>query len=239
MTQQPRLFSFLLEDRSAAALLVTESNRDAWERLGRWPAWPGRAMALSGPTGSGKSHMALAWAELSRAGVCWPQDRAMDVFERFGGRLVVDNADRYPDEPHLALLLDAARNRPGAAVLLVGRDPPDQWPATLRDLHSRFAAMPHLELGEPDDELLAGVLDRLCRARFIKLTEKAAMYLVTHMERSFSAAHRVAEALDQIHTRGARPVSIGVAARALRSIGGDAPEPEAGEAARDAQTEEA
>ncbi len=238
MADQPRLFTFLVEDRSAAALIVSESNQDAWTRLQSWREWPGRVMALSGPVGAGKSHMALAWAELARAGVCWPQDRAMDVFERFGGRLVLDDADRYPDEPHLALLLDAARNRPGAAVLLVGRDPPAQWRPGLKDLYSRFAAMPVLELREPDDDLLAGVLERLCRARFIKLTEKAATYLVRHMERSFAAAHAVADAIDRMHVRGARPVSIGLAARALRSLGGEAPEPEAGEAALDAQAEE-
>jgi chromosomal replication initiation ATPase DnaA len=238
MAEQPRLFTFLVEDRSAAALLVTESNRAAWDRLQRWREWPGHALALSGPQGAGKSHMALAWAEQARAGVCWPQDRAMDVFERFGGRVVVDDADRYPDEPHLALLLDAARYRPGAAVLLVGRDLPDAWPAGLVDLRSRLAAMPVVEVGQPDDAMLAGVLERLCRARFMKLTEKAARYLVHHMERSFAAAHAVTDALDRIHVRGARPVSVGVAAKALRSIWAEAPEPDAGEAALDAQSED-
>jgi chromosomal replication initiation ATPase DnaA len=218
---------------------VTESNAAAWERLQRWQDWPNGVLALSGPQGAGKTHMALAWAERARAGVCWPQDRAMDVFERFNGRMVLDNADRYPDEPHLALLLDAARNTPGAAVLLVGRDRPDCWSVGLKDLRSRFAAIPVMTLEEPDDALLAGVLDRLCRARFIKLTEKAGTYLVAHMERSFAAAQAVADALDRIHVRGARPVSIGVASRALRSIGGEAPDPEPGVAALDAEAEDA
>jgi hypothetical protein len=59
------------------------------------------------------------------------------------------------------------------------------------------------------------------------------------MERSFAAAHAVADAIDRVHLRGARPVSVGVAARALRTLGGEAPEPEAAEAALDAQAEEA
>lgn len=223
MAEQPRLFRFLLEDRSAAALLVTESNAAVWAGLQRWQEWPAGALALTGPEGSGKSHMALAWAETARAGVCWPQDRAMDVFDRFNGRVVLDNADRYPDEPHLALLLDAARATPGAAVLLVGRARPHLWPVALRDLRSRLSAMPVLALEEPDDALLEGVLERLCKARFIKLTEKAGTYLTKHMERSFAAAKALAEALDRIHVHGARPVSVGVAARALESIGGVSP----------------
>ena len=231
MVEQPRLFSSLPEDRSAAALLISDSNRDAWDRLARWREWPAGALALSGPHGAGKSHMAQAWAELHTAGLCWPQDRALEVFERFGGRVVIDDADRYPDEPHLALLLDAARTRPGSAVLLVGAEPPDRWPVALRDLRSRLLALPAATLGEPDDELLARLLERLCRARFIKLTEKAGTYLVAHMERSFAGAHAVAEAIDRIHARGARPVSTGVASRALRSIRAGAPEPALGDEA--------
>ena len=236
MADQPRLFRFLLEDRSAAALLVTESNGPVWAGLQRWQEWPSGALALTGPQGAGKTHMALAWAETARAGVCWPQDRAMDVFERFNGRVVLDNADRYPDEPHLALLLDAARVTPGAAVLLVGRARPDRWPVGLKDLLSRFSAMPVLALEEPDDALLAGVLERLCKARFIKLTEKAGRYLARHMERSFAAAHAMADALDRLHVHGARPVSVGVAARALQSIGG--PDPASDVATLDGQSEE-
>lgn len=228
MADQPRLFTFLLEDKSAAALLVTDSNRDAWERLGRWREWPAGAAALTGPEGAGKTHMAKAWAEQHRAGICWPQDRALEVFERFGGRVVIDDADAYPDEPHLALLLDAARARPGSAVLVVGRPAPERWPVSLRDLRSRLAALPVVALQEPDDELLAGLLDRLCRARFIKLTEKAGTYLVAHMERSFAGAHALAAALDRIHVKGARPVTVTVAARALQSLGSDAPEPDGG-----------
>ena len=236
MPEQPRLFSFLLEDRSAAALLVTQSNGGVWSGLRRGQEWPAGALALTGPQGAGKTHMALAWAETARAGVCWPQDRAMDVFDRFNGRIVLDNADRYPDEPHLALLLDAARATPAAAVLLVGRARPDRWPVGLKDLRSRLSAMPVLTLEEPDDLLLAGVLDRLCKARFIKLTEKAGRYLTKHMERSFAAAQAMAEALDRLHVHGARPVSVGVAARALESMGGLAPASDV--AALDVQSEE-
>lgn len=224
MAEQTRLFSVLPEDRSAAALLISDSNREAWERLGHWRAWPAGALALSGPKGAGKTHMALAWAELHRAGHCWPGDRALDVFERFGGRVVIDDADRYPDEPHLALVLDAARARPGSAVLLVARERPQAWPVKLRDLRSRLTALPVAALGEPDDDLLARLLERFCRARFIKLTEKAGTYLVAHMERSFAGAHEVAEAIDRVHARGARPVSVGIAWRALRTIRAGTPD---------------
>jgi chromosomal replication initiation ATPase DnaA len=208
--------------------LLTESNRPAWNRLLEWRSWPSGALTLIGPQGAGKSHMALAWAETVGAAVCGARQRALDLFQGAEGRIVIDDADRYPDEPHLALLLDAARSRPGAAVLLVGEDRPEAWPVRLRDLRSRLSALPTVALNDPDDTLLMGLLERHCRARFIKLTEKAGTYLAAHMERSFAGARAVAEAIDRIHARGVRPVSIGVAARALRSIRADAPAPDPG-----------
>jgi len=221
---QPRLSLAPSEDRNSATLQISASNAPAWNMLQRWSSWPGGALALVGPTGSGKSHMARAWAETAGAQLWDGGTRALDLFEVAGRKLAIDDADRFPDEAHLALLLDAARTG-GGAVLLVAQEPPKNWPVTLKDLRSRLAAVPVEALDEPDDALLAGVLSRLCKARFIKLTDKAARYLTAHMERSFAAAHAVAEALDRAHVRRSRPIPVIVAVRALRSMGMDAPDP--------------
>ncbi|KAF0187375.1 MAG: chromosomal replication initiator DnaA [Hyphomonadaceae bacterium] len=230
MARQPRLFDAPPEDRTSATLQVSESNRSAWAMLRRWTAWPGGALALAGPAGSGKSHMARAWAEIAGAALWDGEGRALEAFEAAGRRLVIDNANRFADEAHLALLLDAARAG-GGAILLVAQEPPQSWPMALKDLRSRLAAIPVETLHDPDDELLAGVLARLCKARFIKLSDKAATYLTLHMERSFAAAHAVADAIDREHVRGSRPIPVAVAVRALRSMGMNAPDPddEAGE----------
>ncbi|MBK8544204.1 MAG: hypothetical protein IPL62_12040 [Caulobacteraceae bacterium] len=49
-------------DRSPDKLVVAEANRDAAKLLTDWRAWPHGALAISGPPGSGKTHLALAWA---------------------------------------------------------------------------------------------------------------------------------------------------------------------------------
>lgn len=222
--EQPRLSLSPSEDRTSATLQVSASNRAAWAMLQRCSDWPGGALALAGPAGAGKSHMARAWAELADAPLWDGATRALDMFEAAGRKLAIDDADRFPDEAHLALLLDATRTG-GGAVLLVAQQPPNNWPVALKDLRSRLSAVPVEVLGEPDDALLAGVLARLCKARFIKLTDKAARYLTAHMERSFAAAHAVAEALDREHVRRNRPIPVIVAVRTLRGMGMNAPDP--------------
>lgn len=222
MADQPRLFD-AAEDFSAATLEIGDANRTAWTMLGRWREWPNGAIALAGPSGSGKTHMACAWAEVVGAHVWDGRGRPLDAFEARDRKLVIDDADRFADEPHLALLLDAARAGNGA-LLLTGQEPPKVWPVALKDLRSRLAAVAVERVEEPDDALLTRVLSRLCKARFIKLSDKAATYLTLHMERSFAAAHAVADAIDRVHVRGSRPISVPVAARALRSLGLDPPD---------------
>src|SRR5690606_23649180 len=59
---QPRLFEFRMGERSPSTLVVTEANRDAAKLLTAWRSWPSGALALIGPKGAGKTHLALAWA---------------------------------------------------------------------------------------------------------------------------------------------------------------------------------
>jgi chromosomal replication initiation ATPase DnaA len=47
--------------------VVAGGNREALAWIDQWPDWPAPALALSGPTGCGKTHLARIWA--ARAGL--------------------------------------------------------------------------------------------------------------------------------------------------------------------------
>lgn len=215
-----------IEDRTSETFLVSASNRAAWDALGQWRHWPGGALALSGPPFAGKSHMAGVWAREAGASSL-PRDCGADgavaAFRSARGRLWIDEVDLGFDDAALTLAIDLARAE-GGALLLVGRGAPGFWPAQSRDLSSRLAALPVARMGEPDLELLEGVLRRLARARFLELPEPVARYLAQHMERTFAAAHALAEQLDRDVRRGRTPVSFDMARRALIALGGEAPE---------------
>lgn len=214
---QPRLFEFKMGERSPETLVVAEANRDAAGLMTNWRAWPGGALALVGPAGSGKTHLATAWALEAGAralAASVDADEAALAFADAGGRLLIDDADAAPDETMLWRVLDLARVS-GGAVLLTGGTPPVSWPVSLPDLRSRLAALPVARLGEPDEALLDVVLRRICREQFILLSDDAARFLVRRLPRTFAAARDVAAALDEGLERGARPVSLKAAKKAL------------------------
>lgn len=225
---QPRLFEFRMGDRSPDRLVVAEANRDAAKLLTDWRVWPGGALALSGPSGAGKTHLALAWAMETGArqvsALAAPEDAAA-IFGEAQGRLLIDDADRERDEAMLWRVLDLTRSQRGA-VLIVGAAPPSAWPVQLPDLRSRLASLPVAKLGEPDEALMEVVLRRICREQFIQLSDDAARYLVRRLPRTFAAARQWAAALDEELVRGAKPVTTALAKRALervqaRWVGGD------------------
>lgn len=218
--RQPRLFEFRMGERAPDTLVVTDANRDAARLLTEWRTWPSGALSLVGPQGSGKTHLALAWVLEAGARQVSPRaapDDAAKIFREAQGRVLIDNADVEADEAMLWRVLDLARTD-GGAVLLVGVRAPVHWPATIPDLRSRLANLGAATLKEPDEALMEVVLRRICREQFILLSDSAAQYLARRLPRTFAAAHQLAAALDADLAKGARPVALGAARKALEKI---------------------
>ena len=67
----------------------------------------------------------------------------------------------------------------------------------LPDLASRLKAAATVEIREPDDLLLAGVITKLFADRQVEVEPHVVQFLVRRIERSLSTAIRVVERLDR------------------------------------------
>jgi chromosomal replication initiation ATPase DnaA len=170
------------------------SNAQATAALDAWPAWPGGCLALVGPEGVGKSHLARAWA----AGVQAVElDRAHpDIAAAEGRPALMEDVDRgAPDEALFHLINLASRD--GKGLLLTARTRPSAWPADLPDLRSRLNALYVAEIEEPDDEVLLGVLRKFFEERHIRPASDLYPYLLRRMERSAVSAREIVQRLDE------------------------------------------
>jgi chromosomal replication initiation ATPase DnaA len=208
----PHAESFARED-----FLPGPGNEAALALIDRWPDWPARAVALIGPEGSGKSHLAAMWANSACARFL--AARALGVTNLASalatGALVVE--DLVPgefDERALFHLINLARE--DAHLLLTAQTAPAGWTIALADLGSRLRAIPTVMLSSPDDALLRAVLVKLFADRQLAVDESLVAYLATRLERSFAAARSAVTTLDREALRRQRPVTRALAAEVLR-----------------------
>jgi len=180
------------------------SNADAVDAVRAWPAWRDGCLALVGPKGVGKSHLARAWAESAGALVLDPE--GPDVEAAAGRPVLLEDADRGVSTEGLFHLINLAA-RPGGGLLLTGRTLPATWPTALPDLRSRLNALPVVEIGPPDDTVLEGVLRKFFRERNIKPPEEVYPYLLARMARSIPDAAEIVRRLDEAGDEGFRPVT--------------------------------
>lgn len=181
-----------------AAFVTSRANELALALIEAWPAWPGGALALVGPEGAGKTHLATLWAV--KAGAAHYEAGASTD----GRPLLVENADEIGDEALFHLINRAPTD---GGLLLTARTRPSSWPAALPDLRSRLNALTVAEIGEPDDALLIAVLEALFREKHIRAAPDLYEFLLRRMERSVTAARALVARLDEAAAEQGRPVN--------------------------------
>jgi chromosomal replication initiation ATPase DnaA len=219
---QPRQLALALphaERLTRDDFLEGPANEAGLSLIDSWPDWPNRIMLLVGPEGSGKSHLASIWAELSGARSTSAYALTADAVPGAlaTGALVVDDLKPQGfDERALFHLLNLAR-QDEAYVLMTARIPLSAFEVELRDLRSRLRAVPVVTLLPPDDLLLRALIVKFCADRQLIVDESVVSYLTSHIERSTTAARQAVELLDSEALRLGRPVTRALAAELLRN----------------------
>jgi chromosomal replication initiation ATPase DnaA len=207
--------SFARED-----FLVSPSNAAALALIERWPDWPSPTVALVGPEGSGKSHLAEIWAEVTGARVLAAKlltHGDLPAALATGALVLEDLAFAGLDERALFHLINLAREE-GAYVLITSRSPLATFPVTIRDLASRLRAVPSVTLAAPDDALLRALIVKLAADRQLTADDALVSFLANRIERSCAGARAAVARLDEEAMRQHRPVTRALAAEIFREL---------------------
>jgi chromosomal replication initiation ATPase DnaA len=196
--------------------IVTPANEEAVASIDRWPDWLHPVLIVTGPKGSGKSHLTAVWC--ARAGATSVPAGALSAaylaaLEK-DGALAIEDADRGVDEEALFHAINLARGE-GTFLVLTAAAEPSAWPVRLADLKSRLRAAPVARLGAPDDLLLRAVLVKLFSDRQLAVEASVLDYICARMERSLAAASRLVAALDAAALAEGRGITRRLAAEVL------------------------
>lgn len=205
------------EGASRGDFIVSESNEAAVTLVDASGEWPDGRLALVGPEGSGKTHLAMVWAQETGArfidgGTSHPEGAARDwaasgcvVFEDCDRRLASPEAERA-----LFHLLNILREE-GGRILMTGRTPPSRWAGGLPDLASRLSAVTVAEIAPPDEDLLEQLVVKLFRDRHIVIKDRMASYIARRIDRNSAAVEAAVARLDARSLELGQPVSVKLA----------------------------
>ena len=186
---------------TADNFIVTAANADAVKWLEHPSTWPVRATLVTGPRKSGRSLLGRIIA--SKIGASLIDDaetqRESDIFHRWN----LAQEDRTP-------------------LVLIALYPPPQWRIGLPDLASRLKATPHVVIGDPDDDLVSLLMQKLLAQRGLMLKPDVTAYVLARIERSYIAILRFVDALDNAALVLKRGISIALARDVLMRIGMEA-----------------
>jgi len=209
-----------------ADFIVTPGTMAAVSLIDSWPDWPAPTVSVFGPAGSGKSHLAAIWQEVSGASKIGIDDldTTIDHLQNESGgennSFVLRIADQVePTRQHeekLFHLLNTVREQ-RASLLLISRSSPARLVVKLPDLQSRLRALPAVEIPAPDDELLRGLLIKMFNDRQLSVSTEVVDYMVLRMERSFEGARHLVRQLDQLALSEKRAITIPFVKRVMDS----------------------
>ena len=222
MHEMPRQLGFDLSSRTALgrdAFFVAPSNAMALAMIDNWQSWAGAKLALTGPAGAGKTHLAHVWADMSAATVVQASDLAnMDIPTLASAAIAVEDVPQIAGDAAAQTALFHLHNlvlAEGHPLLLTGTPPVPRWNLTLPDLTSRVAAATAVALDPPDDALLSALLVKLLADRQLTPKPDLIPYLLTRMDRSFAAAIALIDELDAASIAQKRPITRPLAAQVL------------------------
>jgi len=203
--------------------LVAPPNAEAVGWLDSWPDWPGTALVLFGPAGSGKTHLAQVFQAISQACVVSLADLRESQPPSYLGdapAAILENADAVSTDPgggleEATLHLFNVLRESDRHLLMTAKQPPARWGIALGDLSSRLNAASQAGIGVPDDALIAAVLVKQFQDRQLKIDEDVISFMLARMERSFEAARHMVHAIDTLALKERRNITVPLVRKVL------------------------
>ena len=185
------------EGAGPARIVLGGGNAHVAEALRAPESWPFRTAVLTGPPRSGKSLFAR-----------W--------FVENGANEALDDAHERPEDEVFHRWNRAQED--GRPLLIVAGEPP--WNIALPDLRSRLGAALQLEIGPPDDALMADLVLSLAAEHGLPLGPDAAAYLVPRATRSYLHLERLVETIDRLSLERKTPPGPAIWRAALDAVEG-------------------
>ena len=177
--------------------IIGDANKNALAIADSWIASNEIRLAICGPEGAGKTHLAtIVLSAFEPDAMRITGDALSDIPENVKC-LLIDNVHLVRERKRLFLIIEDCRASK-VRLVLSGRGQPSEWAHELKDLQTRMEAMPRIDLSEPDEELLRAVIQKLFLDRQLRVDPAVSAYAAPRLPRTFAAAQGFVAACDAL-----------------------------------------
>ena len=189
--------------------LVSDSNKEAYKLINRWPNWSSRKIIIFGDSGTGKTHLSRIWQKKTSAIILNLNKFKKIRFDNFFLKkniFIIENISSFFDkikkkdkdnlEKNLLHFYNLIEEKKGY-LILTALNSPKFWKINLPDLKSRILSSIIVKINKPNDELLSSVLVKLFLDKQILIDKKIIKFIVYRSERSFTNLQNIVNKIDK------------------------------------------
>ena len=189
--------------------LVSDSNKEAYKLINRWPNWSSRKIIIFGDSGTGKTHLSRIWQKKTSAIILKLNKFKKIRFDNFFLKkniFIIENISNFFDkikkkdkddlEKNLLHFYNLIEEKKGY-LILTALNSPKFWKINLPDLKSRILSSIIVKINKPNDELLSSVLVKLFLDKQILIDKKIIKFIVYRSERSFTNLQNIVNKIDK------------------------------------------
>jgi len=179
---------------------VSQANQSAVSLIEDWINWPSRKLILVGSEGSGKTHLGHLWAgEVGATIISATTLMEQQISELSKAPVLVEDINEIQRNQPVEIVLFHLHNllySEGYSLLMTSQILPGRLSFSLEDLQSRIEASTIAKLHPVDDDLLGAILIKMFADRQIYFSDKLLNYVLSRVERSYTAAKLFVDEVD-------------------------------------------
>ncbi|MAJ22449.1 MAG: hypothetical protein CBC24_01370 [Candidatus Pelagibacter sp. TMED64] len=205
---------FLKED-----FYVSKSNFEAFKLIESWPKWLKKSVNISGPKGSGKSHLASILKRKSSSLIINSKDINDGVFLKFKLKeiLIIEDLTQKIPENILYSLFNMA-SQDNKFFLITSEKPISTFNFKLPDLKSRVKSSSILKISLPGDDLIKAILSKSFSDKQIFVDKKYIDFIAKRIERSYDKILKFVNILDRFSLKSGKSLNFKVIKESLKML---------------------
>ena len=198
---------------------IGENNYEAYKLIKEWPNWSFKGINIYGPKKSGKSYLTKIFSDKTNSKIFDGRNVNKDHLDLILNQkvLIIDNVELFNDEVFFQTILNdfISKNK---FIYLTSNKLAGSISFKLKDLISRLNSLVAVAITNPSDDLFYQILTKMLSDKQINITAKEVNFILKNIERSYDAASKFVQNLDELSLLYKKKINTKIVNQALKDI---------------------